>query len=145
MEIATAGKAFDVGFSHGQLLTNHGGHRVLAGLGSKGCPGRTQNKGEVLPDPYPACLVSLSNRQVFPGFKDNKTRGISICENCPWPDSAPDPKAGAQAALSQSDPLPRERKTWHPINQRDQRGLQEAGFGFSCRNAMAKGRKGHTV
>lgn len=31
------------------------------------------------------------------------------------------------------------------INQRDQRELQEAGFGLSCRKTMAKGRRGHTV
>lgn len=109
-------------FPQGQLLTNHGGHRVLEGLGSKGCPGRTRNKEEVLPDPYPACLVSLSNRQVFPGFKDNKTRGISIHENCPWPDSAPGPEAGAQPALSQSDPSPRARKTWNLPSTKEPRG-----------------------
>lgn len=32
-----------------------------------------------------------------------------------------------------------------PINQGHQRGLQEAGFGLSCRKAMAKDRRGHTV
>lgn len=48
-------------------------------------------------------------------------------------------------SLSQSDPFTQGKKDLaSPINQREQTGLQEAGFGLSCRNAMAKGRRGHT-
>lgn len=60
-----------------------------------------QRRGAASPS---ACLPFLrATGRCFQAFKDNKTRGISIHQNCPWPDSAPGPKAGAEPAVSRGD------------------------------------------